>query len=160
MHRSSGDFSLFCFQFERQAWIVTVVAERQREMGDFADENRLGPTWRDGQSVEVAKAVDHAGESQPGEQEDEGVTECQVVVDRRQQHDDERYREEQAVARRQDEDAPLAEAKRRAAVAVPAEKLNLQAFDQFHAQGMATLRISAAMSSAVAALPPWAERRR
>ena len=58
---------------------------------------------------EVAEGVQDRDHAQPGKQEGEHVAERQVVVDRSDQHQDERHPEAQSVTRRQDVDAALRE---------------------------------------------------
>src|SRR3990167_3024582 len=130
-------------------------------MRRFAGEDRLAAARGDDQAVQVAKGMDHADDAEPGEQEDQRMAERQVVVDGADQHQEQRRREQQTAARRDDENPALAEAQGRRAVAAPAKQVLLERRDEAHgSQGMATLRISVAMSSARAWPPPWAERRR
>lgn len=101
-------------------------------MGQVAGEDRGATARRDEQAVQVAKRMHHAGDTDAGQSEDQEMAERQVVIDGADQHDGQRHGVEQAAARRQDEDPPLAEAQRRCAVALPAEQFFLQEGDQAH----------------------------
>jgi hypothetical protein len=114
----------------------------QREKRSLSGKDRFAASRRDDQAEQVAEGVDHAGYAEPGEQENQRVTEREVVVDGTEQHDDQGQCEQQPAARRHDEDAALAEAQRCCSVAAPAKKKLLKRPARFTAQGMATLRSS------------------
>jgi hypothetical protein len=88
----------------------------------FAGKHRRAPAGRDDQSVQVAKGVHHADDAQPGEQENQRVAERQVVVDGAEQHDDQASAKSRPPRVGQDENAPLAQAQGRGAVALPAKQ--------------------------------------
>ena len=114
----------------------------------FSREDRLAAAWRDEQVEQVAKGMDHPDKAQACQQKNQGMTQRQVVVDGANQHDHQRQGEEQAAARRHDKNPPLAEPQGAGSIAAPAKQALLERCQQLHdVQGMATLRISAAMSS-------------
>jgi hypothetical protein len=83
------------------------VVQNQREARGFAGEHRGAGADGEREAGEVAEGVQDRGDAQSGEQEDEAVTEAQVVIDRADQQHNQRDGEEQAGARGQHIDAPL-----------------------------------------------------
>ena len=70
-------------------------------------EYRCHPPRGQAQAKEVVKGMHHGHDAQAGEEKDQRVAETQVVVDGPDEHDHQDQGEEEAGARRDDEDAPL-----------------------------------------------------
>ena len=130
----SGDASGFVAgaQFEGQARRIAIAREVERKVGDLAGKDRFAAPGCDDESVQVAKGMHHAGEGEADQQEDEGVAQCQVVIDRAGEHRQQGCGKKEAGARRQDEDAALREAQWRGPVAPPAKEPALKVGDDAH----------------------------
>src|SRR6185437_15729986 len=87
--------------------------DRDREGRGVAREDRIATPGANAQVREVAPGVQQSDRGHAAEQEGEQEAEREAVVDRREQEQQEHQREGVALARRQDEDAPLAERDRR-----------------------------------------------
>jgi hypothetical protein len=96
-------------KLERAARLPARVLELQREVRRIAGEYRCHPPRGQAQAKEVVKGMHHGHDAQAGEEKDQRVAETQVVVDGPDEHDHQDQGEEEAGARRDDEDAPLAE---------------------------------------------------
>ena len=83
------------------------IVDDQREVRVVAGVYRLHASRRNPEPREIAKRMQDRVDAERGEQKRQHETEAQVVVDRSGQHQQQRADVDHAVARGQDEDAPL-----------------------------------------------------
>src|SRR5215831_8057926 len=94
---------------DRDAVELARVIDVQMKAYEAAGERRLDPAGADREMREVAIGVEDRRHAHSREQKSEDVAERELVVDRADQHQQEREPEEHAVARRQDVHAALRE---------------------------------------------------
>jgi hypothetical protein len=111
-----------CAETQGGATARARVVDQQPEHGVVAGEHRFAATGAQGETVQVAKGVQHARGGAAGEREHQRVTEAEVVVDRGQQHHQQGDGESQSGAGRQHVDAAPAELDRRGLGGADAEQ--------------------------------------
>ena len=96
-------------------------------MRHLAGKYWLGSTRRYPQGKEVAKCVNHANQAQSGKQENQCMTQCQVVIDGAGEHGGKGKGKDNTGPRGQNENAPLRQMKRSGAIALPAKQVLFKA---------------------------------
>ena len=116
------------------------------ETSGFPGKYRLGTSGSEAQGNQVAEGVHHRHDAQSGEQENQGMTETEVVIDGTDQHQAKYDAEQETGSRRDDEDPALVEDDGQLFVATKTKQPLLKLLDDGHqTTGMAWIRL--AMSS-------------